>query len=133
MKHDFGRHLSCGRLAASLAAVALLAVTAPSWALSAALQRIGLEADQQGGAVLTLSLSKRVAQHIFRLQNPERLVIDLPDTRRQARLPQPPEGAVVAAVRSGVHESGRPLFSFPRVHRDFVRRKPGLTAPYGVG
>jgi N-acetylmuramoyl-L-alanine amidase len=54
--------------------------------------------------VLTLSLSKRVSQHIFRLQNPERLVIDLPDTRRQARLPRPPEGAVVAAVRSGVHD-----------------------------
>jgi len=39
---------------------------------------------------------------VFRLQNPERLVVDLPGTRRHASLPQPPEDAVVAAVRSGV-------------------------------
>lgn len=84
--------------------MAILGVAAPSWALSAELDRIALEADQQGGAVLTLSLSKRVAQRIFHLQNPERLVIDLPDTRRRARLPQLPEGGIVAAVRSGAHD-----------------------------
>ena len=104
MKHEFGRHLWRGRLAAGLTVVGLLGVTSPSRASGAELDRIALEANQQGSAVLTLSLSRRVAQHIFRLQNPERLVIDLPDTRRRARLPQPPEGAVVAAVRSGVHE-----------------------------
>ena len=104
MKHEFGRHLWRGRLAAGLTVVGLLGVTSPSRASGAELDRIALEANQQGSAVLTLSLSRRVAQHIFRLHNPERLVIDLPDTRRRARLPQPPEGAVVAAVRSGVHE-----------------------------
>jgi len=104
LKHEFGRHLWRGRLAAGLTVVGLLGVTSPSRASGAELDRIALEANQQGSAVLTLSLSRRVAQHIFRLHNPERLVIDLPDTRRRARLPQPPEGAVVAAVRSGVHE-----------------------------
>jgi N-acetylmuramoyl-L-alanine amidase len=102
LNHDYGTHFRHRIIATGLAALAILAVATPSRVLSAELDRIALEADQQGGAVLTLSLSKRVAQRIFRLHNPERLVIDLPDTRRRARLPQPPEGGVVAAVRSGV-------------------------------
>jgi N-acetylmuramoyl-L-alanine amidase len=84
-----------------LVAMAAVAVNAPNLARSAQLDRIALRADRLG-AVLTLSLSAPVVQHVFRLQNPERLVIDLPATRRRASLPQPPEGAVVAAVRSGV-------------------------------
>jgi N-acetylmuramoyl-L-alanine amidase len=104
LNHDYGTHLRRRIIAAGLAAMAVLGIATPGLALSAELHRIALEADQQGGAVLTLSLSKRVAQHIFRLQNPERLVIDLPDTRRRAKLPQLPDGGVVAAVRSGVHD-----------------------------
>jgi N-acetylmuramoyl-L-alanine amidase len=42
-----------------------------------------------------------VAQHVFRLHDPERVVIDLPDTRRVASLPSPPAGSVVTAMRSG--------------------------------
>ena len=42
---------------------------------------------------------------MFRLQNPDRLVIDLPDTRRRAKLPPPPERGIVAGLRSGVSDA----------------------------
>jgi N-acetylmuramoyl-L-alanine amidase len=65
------------------------------------LESIGLCADERG-AVLTLSLSGPVAQHVFRLHNPERLVIDLPATARRAKLPAPRSAGPVVAVRSGM-------------------------------
>jgi N-acetylmuramoyl-L-alanine amidase len=64
------------------------------------LQHIALQSGP-GSAVLTLSLTGPVAQHVFRLHDPERVVIDLPDTRRVASLPSPPAGSVVTAMRSG--------------------------------
>src|SRR5579863_3215873 len=64
------------------------------------LQHISLQSTPSV-AVLTLSLSGRVAQRVFQLHNPERLVIDLPGTRRLAPLPSPPAGSVVTAMRSG--------------------------------
>jgi N-acetylmuramoyl-L-alanine amidase len=64
------------------------------------LEAIGLHADQRG-ALLTLSLSSRVSQHVFRLHDPERLVIDLPATQRHARLPSIRDGSPVIALRSG--------------------------------
>jgi N-acetylmuramoyl-L-alanine amidase len=67
------------------------------------LQHVALQSSP-GSAVLTLSLSGRVAQHVFRLHDPERLVVDLPDTRRLAPLPSPPAGSVVSAIRSGRNE-----------------------------
>ena len=87
--------------------MAAVAVGVPGRAVSAELHRVALQADRQG-AVLTLSLSAPVAPHVFRLQNPERLVIDLPGTRRRATLPQPPEDCVVTALRSGERQ-GRTL------------------------
>src|ERR1700686_465455 len=87
--------------------MAAVALGVPGRAVSAELHRVALQADRQG-AVLTLSLSAPVVQHVFRLQNPERLVIDLPDTRRRASLPRPPEDGVVSGLRSGVRE-GRSL------------------------
>jgi len=103
LNHEHGLDLDLKRsgIAALIAAVAATALAAPSPGLGAELDRIALEADAQG-AVLTLSLSAPVAQHVFRLHQPDRLVIDLPDTRRRAQLPQPPEGGVVAGLRSGV-------------------------------
>jgi N-acetylmuramoyl-L-alanine amidase len=103
LSHNYGLHLKAGAIAAVIAATAGVAVAAPSRGSGAVLDQISLQADQQG-AVLTLRLSAPVAQHVFRLQHPERLVIDLPGTRRRAGLPQPPEACVVAAVRSGVRE-----------------------------
>ncbi len=86
-------------IAALVAAIAAMALATPM--LAAELDQIALEADAHG-AVLTLSLSAPVAQHVFRLHDPDRLVIDLPDTRRRARLPQPPDGGVVSGLRSGL-------------------------------
>jgi N-acetylmuramoyl-L-alanine amidase len=86
-------------------AVATTALAAPGRALSTELKHIDLEADAQGGTVLTLSLSAPVAQHVFRLQNPDRLVIDLPNTRRLVKLPLPPERGIVAGLRSGVSDA----------------------------
>jgi N-acetylmuramoyl-L-alanine amidase len=82
-------------------AMAAAASAAPGSGPAASLEQITLEADAQG-TVLTLSLSAPVAQHVFRLQNPDRLVIDLPDTRRRARLPPPPPGGLIAGLRSGM-------------------------------
>jgi N-acetylmuramoyl-L-alanine amidase len=103
LNQHYGLHLSGGLLRRLLTTLAAVAVSTPIVARSAQLDRIALQADRRG-AVLTLSLSAPVAQHVFRLQNPERLVIDLPGTRRHASLPQPPEDAVVAALRSGVRD-----------------------------
>jgi N-acetylmuramoyl-L-alanine amidase len=67
---------------------------------SVQLQHITLQSGSDA-TVLTLSLSGRVAQHVFRLHAPERVVIDLPGTHRLAPLPAPPPGSVVTAMRSG--------------------------------
>jgi N-acetylmuramoyl-L-alanine amidase len=69
-------------------------------AQSVQLESIGLKGDERG-AVLTLSMSAPVAQRIFRLHNPERLVIDLPATTRRAKLPASGSGPVLA-IRSGM-------------------------------
>jgi len=86
-----------------LALLAAPAIGAPTRAGGAQLDHIGLQADRLA-AVLTLSLSAPVAPHVFQLHNPDRLVIDLPATRRHASLPQPPADSVVATVRSGVRD-----------------------------
>jgi N-acetylmuramoyl-L-alanine amidase len=65
------------------------------------LESIGLNSDEHG-SLLTLSLSAPVAQHVFRLHNPERLVVDLPATQRRARLPPQSVVGPVLAVRSGI-------------------------------
>jgi len=101
LKHDYG--LRAGVIGMLLAVLASPAIGAPARAPGAQLERIGLQADRQT-AVLTLSLSAPVAQRVFRLHNPDRLVIDLPGTRRHASLPQPPADSVVATVRSGVRD-----------------------------
>jgi N-acetylmuramoyl-L-alanine amidase len=77
----------------------------PGRAVSAELKQIALGADPQGGTVLTLMLSTPVAQHVFRLENPDRLVIDLPNTRRRVKLPLPPKRGIVAGLRSGVSDA----------------------------
>jgi N-acetylmuramoyl-L-alanine amidase len=68
------------------------------------LEAIGLTGDERG-ELLTLSMSGPVAQHVFRLHNPERLVIDLPATTRRARLPTPSSSGPVVAIRSGMQGS----------------------------
>jgi N-acetylmuramoyl-L-alanine amidase len=82
---------------------AATAAAASRGAARVELQQISLQSDAQG-ATLTLALSGPVAQHLFRLHDPERLVIDLPATVRRAGLPAPPAAGLVAALRSGVRE-----------------------------
>jgi hypothetical protein len=48
------------------------------------LQHIALQSSP-GTAVLMLSFTGPVAQHVFRLHDPERVVIDLPATQRASR------------------------------------------------
>jgi len=101
--YDYGLQSRAGVIGIALAVLAATAIGVPTRAGAAQLDRIGLQADRQT-AVLTLSLTAPVAQHVFRLYNPDRLVIDLPGTRRHASLPQPPADSVVATVRSGVRD-----------------------------
>ncbi len=86
-------------------AMSMMALAVPVHAWSTELKQIALESDPQGSTVLTLTLSTPVAQHVFRLQNPDRLVIDMPNTRRRAKLPPPPERGIVAGLRSGVSDA----------------------------
>jgi N-acetylmuramoyl-L-alanine amidase len=91
---------------ALLALLCALLLSSAAWAGShnairaTQLQRITLQSDS-AATVLTLSFSGRVAPHVFRLHAPERVVIDLPDTRRLAPLPAAPAGSTVTAIRSG--------------------------------
>ncbi len=70
--------------------------------VSATLEHIDL-ATGEHSATLTLTLSAAAAAHVFRLHAPERVVIDLPSTRRRARLPAVPAGSVITSVRAGAH------------------------------
>jgi len=99
-----------GALAVSLAAAAtaLSAWSASGSALAAnhsstpqvQLRRVELQSSP-GTALLTLSLTAPVARHVFRLHSPERVVIDLPDTRSATSWPPPPAGGAVTARRAG--------------------------------
>jgi N-acetylmuramoyl-L-alanine amidase len=94
------------RLAGSALMLALAATATANSAFAreaqpARLEAIGLNADERS-ASLTLSLSAPVPQHVFRLHDPERLIVDLPATQRHARLPLPPSIGPVVALRSGV-------------------------------
>jgi len=106
LNQHYALQRKAGHIGRLLGLVAL-ALGAAGAAHAAQLDQIGLQADRLT-AVLTLSLSAPIAPHIFQLHNPDRLVIDLPGTRRHASLPQPPADSVVATLRSGVRD-GRSL------------------------
>lgn len=103
-----------GRLAATLPVLLLLAPLASSNAAplhriatqaaapraDARLEHLSLSADAQSAA-LTLALSEAVHVHSLRLSAPDRVVIDLPDTRRHAALPVTATDSLVRALRSG--------------------------------
>ncbi|HEY7930229.1 MAG TPA: N-acetylmuramoyl-L-alanine amidase [Steroidobacteraceae bacterium] len=103
-----------GRLAIALSVLLLLAPLGASHAASlhriatrpaaaqadARLEQLTLSADAQS-AMLTLALSEAVHVRSLRLSAPERVVIDLPDTRRHASLPAIGTDSLVRALRSG--------------------------------
>jgi N-acetylmuramoyl-L-alanine amidase len=64
------------------------------------LERLSIDA-QSHVTLLTLALSGPAAVHLFHLHAPERLVLDLPDTRRGVTVPSPPADSVVLRVRTG--------------------------------
>lgn len=64
------------------------------------LRHAELQSDAQA-ALLTLSLSGPVAAHVFRLHDPERVVIDLPRTRAATSMPSAAAGGSVRVLRSG--------------------------------
>ena len=85
------------RLGAFLLSVALCAA-----APAATLRGITLSEAGPGAARLTLSFDSPVQQRVFRLDNPSRLVIDLPQTRLAAGLRLPAAAPPVQSLRSGV-------------------------------
>lgn len=87
-------------ISASAVAGALLLSGSAQAAGAALLRHADLQADSSS-AVLTLSLSEPVAAHVFRLHDPERVVVDLPRTRPLASLPTPETGGAIRVLRSG--------------------------------
>ena len=64
------------------------------------LRHVDLQSDG-GNVLLTLSLSAPVNAHVFRLHQPERIVIDLPHTHAVGSLPGAGAEGSVTALRSG--------------------------------
>jgi len=80
----------------------LLSVALCTAAPAATLRGITLSEAGPGAARLTLSFDSPVQQRVFRLDNPSRLVIDLPQTRLAAGLRLPAAAPPVQSLRSGV-------------------------------
>jgi len=90
------------RNAFALLALVLLRGTAAAGTAHAAaqLQHVDLQSDA-GSALLTLTLSAPVSARIFRLHDPERLVVDLPQTRSSTVLPAAAADGAITGLRSG--------------------------------
>ncbi|MBV9698080.1 MAG: N-acetylmuramoyl-L-alanine amidase [Gammaproteobacteria bacterium] len=69
------------------------------------LRGIGLSASDDSAA-LNLELSERVAPHVFTLEHPHRVVIDLPHTRREHGIRAPAGSGSVTGLRLGVQPQG---------------------------
>ncbi len=65
--------------------------------------RLTLRGDGKGAA-LDLAFSAPVGAHVFRLHNPERIVIDLPGAHLRTSLPAVASSSAVTAIRSGFPE-----------------------------
>ena len=83
-----------------IAALALVTWEAAAAAEPTLLRHVELQSEG-ATATLTLSLSAPVQAHVFRLHDPERVVVDLPHTRTEGRLPDAATGGPVVAMRSG--------------------------------
>jgi N-acetylmuramoyl-L-alanine amidase len=85
-----------------LAATLVLAAVTWSGVASAGanLRTAALQTDS-GATILVLGLSSAVHPHVFTLDDPRRIVIDLPDTQRGIALTLPSGAGLVASVRGG--------------------------------
>ena len=88
-------------------AAGLIQLTVFSTAAAAELRSIQLSATADT-ALLTLALTDGPAGKVFTLENPDRAVIDLPDTRASGRMVVPKPSGIVTAVRLG-HQPGGTL------------------------
>ena len=97
-----------GLARAAAGAILLLSLFAGrySWA-GASLRSVTIDSTGSEVSVL-LSLSKELKPRIFRLQNPDRLVIDLPATTADRRLPLPQAVAPIRKLRLG-HQAAESL------------------------
>lgn len=100
MKQAFG-----GGWSGVLVAASLLGAVAPAATAGGQLTELKLSGDA-GGPVLELQLSARVRERVFLLQKPDRLVIDLPATRRARTLRLPAASGVVSELRLGPQAGG---------------------------
>jgi N-acetylmuramoyl-L-alanine amidase len=83
----------------------LVAAAGTSWAASSELRGVHLSATP-GSAQITLDLTDSVTQKIFKLDHPDRAVIDLGHTRLARGLRAPAAGGIVSGVRIGTQPGG---------------------------
>jgi N-acetylmuramoyl-L-alanine amidase len=86
-------------------AAALIGMAAFTPAPATELRGIGLSSAADS-AQLTLDLTGAAAQRVFTLDQPDRIVIDLPHTARMHGLHAPPPGGVVTNIRFGSQPAG---------------------------
>lgn len=87
--------------ATALFGVLAATVGAPAWSV-VVIDGMDLRSSSPTEATLTLSLDGLPRAKVFRLDGPDRVVIDLPDTRLNGRLRLPAGAGPVSVVRSGV-------------------------------
>jgi len=86
-------------------AAALVGMVAFTPAFATELRGIGLSSAADS-AQLTLDLTGAAAQRVFTLDQPDRIVIDLPHTERMHGLHAPPPTGVVTSIRFGSQPAG---------------------------
>jgi N-acetylmuramoyl-L-alanine amidase len=78
----------------------------PLSAAAGELRGIDLE-SRDSATVVALTLDARTKAKVFALDNPRRLVVDLPATRRAAGLRLPVAESVISGIRQGPQPGGR--------------------------
>jgi N-acetylmuramoyl-L-alanine amidase len=86
-------------------AATLIGMAAFTPAFATELRGIGLSSAADS-AQLTLDLTGAAAQRVFTLDQPDRIVIDLPHTARMHGLHAPPAAGVVTGIRFGSQPAG---------------------------
>ena len=90
-----------------LALTMLLAIAPAAWT-NASLRAVEVESATGTGVRITLKLSGVTSERVFSLENPKRLVIDLPATQLASGVKLPKSAGPVTSVRSGT-QPGRTL------------------------
>jgi N-acetylmuramoyl-L-alanine amidase len=83
----------------------LVTAASPSWAASSELRGVHLSATP-AAAQLTLDLTDTASQKLFKLDRPERTVIDLGHTRLARGVRMPAAAGIVSRIRIGTQRGG---------------------------